>query len=294
MTQFLRLSLPFLFVICQLACVTTPSSNSQRLDQPGPLLWKVTKGDKTAYIFGTIHYGVTADQLAPIVWQTLNQAKTVVLEIDIAATDHRAISNHARIRSNQTLDQQLGSEHWLKLVTEFAGVIPGSALRELKPATVYTLWMRKTFPKHISMDMVIYGMAQRDKKTVIALETIEDQLKALDSFVTIPTLKLLIDHPTEVKTSMDSLVSQYKTGNLNKIYQQIIAPDDGGFAPTDEQVDIIINQRNKKWMTTILSHFSKTKDPFLVAVGCGHLAGDFGLLALLEKKGFSVVRHQGD
>lgn len=49
---------------------------------------------------------------------------------------------------------------------------------------------------------------------------------------------------------------------------------------------ILLDERNKTWVP-LLEEAMKTNSIFM-AVGAGHLGGDYGLISLLQKAGYSV------
>jgi uncharacterized protein YbaP (TraB family) len=55
---------------------------------------------------------------------------------------------------------------------------------------------------------------------------------------------------------------------------------------TDSFKENFLNQRNKNWIPEIEKLISSQKT--FIAVGAGHLPGEFGVIELLRKKGYSV------
>ncbi len=55
---------------------------------------------------------------------------------------------------------------------------------------------------------------------------------------------------------------------------------------SDKYDDLLLNDRNKKWVIKLDSIMHK--ESVFVAVGAGHLVGDKGLISLLRKQGYTV------
>jgi uncharacterized protein YbaP (TraB family) len=65
---------------------------------------------------------------------------------------------------------------------------------------------------------------------------------------------------------------------------------DEDFAGFPELVDRLVYDRNARW-TDQIAELLDGEDDVLVVVGAGHLVGDRGVPALLEKRGFKVDRN---
>ncbi len=55
---------------------------------------------------------------------------------------------------------------------------------------------------------------------------------------------------------------------------------------SEKYEDLLLNNRNKNWVKQ-LKEIMKKQSVF-VAVGAGHLVGDFGLINLLKRAGYKV------
>jgi uncharacterized protein YbaP (TraB family) len=55
---------------------------------------------------------------------------------------------------------------------------------------------------------------------------------------------------------------------------------------TSENQDVLLNNRNKNWISKMTEVMMQK--PTFFGVGAGHLAGEEGVIKLLRKKGFKV------
>ena len=65
--------------------------------------------------------------------------------------------------------------------------------------------------------------------------------------------------------------------------QNMLAKSEFG---SDQYEDILLNDRNKKWVKELKEIMKK--ESVFVAVGAGHLTGEYGLINLLKKEGYTV------
>ena len=56
--------------------------------------------------------------------------------------------------------------------------------------------------------------------------------------------------------------------------------------------DVMITARNRNWIPELLRALDDTDGPVVAAFGAAHLAGDTGVLRLLEAEGFTLTRAQ--
>jgi uncharacterized protein YbaP (TraB family) len=81
-----------------------------------------------------------------------------------------------------------------------------------------------------------------------------------------------------------SFINAYNQGNLNWMIEHY---ENSDTCPSTQEEEAALNKdRNYRWMTK-LPEIMKEKSSF-IAVGALHLAGEDGLLNLLEKAGYTV------
>jgi uncharacterized protein len=129
------------------------------------------------------------------------------------------------------------------------------------------------------MDMKLVERARGAKKPIEALETWEEQLAALDAAVNLDDLKEAIHARKTMKCDLTRLINSYRTGDTETMQALLVIP---------RTRDALLTPRNKKWMPALEKQFA-TGGAF-VAVGLGHLLGDDGLVAMLQRAGYTVER----
>ena len=128
-------------------------------------------------------------------------------------------------------------------------------------------------------------IVKEDKKEIKGLETIQFQASVFDSIPYDKQAKELlknIDSFSVYKKEFDDALMLYKNQQLDSMQNMV---DNSEFG-SKKYEDLLLNNRNKKWVKE-LEEITKKQSVF-VAVGAGHLTGDYGLISLLRKEGYKV------
>jgi uncharacterized protein YbaP (TraB family) len=134
----------------------------------------------------------------------------------------------------------------------------------------------------VFLDAYLTGLALRQGKEVVGLETMDEQLEAAKSMK--PMLSGLYT-PRLTKGILkgflpEDMITYYRAGDLDKILlltSEVFSP---------EAYSVMIVQRNYK-MAERAERYMK-KGPTFIAVGAGHLPGPRGVIQLLRDRGFTV------
>ena len=117
------------------------------------------------------------------------------------------------------------------------------------------------------------------------METMQFQASVFDSIPYEWQAKELmknIDSFSFYKKEFADMVNLYKSQQLDSMQTALSKSEFG----SDEYEDLLLNDRNKKWVKE-LNDIMKSESVF-VAVGAGHLTGEQGLINLLKKEGYTV------
>lgn len=268
------------------------------------LLWKVSGGDARgeSFLFGTHHiapvslldsiYGLNA---------AICSVDAVVGEMDIAAASDPAqaqavMMKYAMAPADSTLTRLLTVAQIDSLNSVLGkytmGMMTVQMLDGLVPAMVNTqlalMQSQLAFPDFNpteQLDTEVQHRARTCSRDVIGLETIEEQLTLLYGSpisVQIEELMQTVRKDGEAAPKAHELADAYLTGDLEKIYAQLIDPEQ----MDNEALDRLLIQRNNAWAEK-LAQWLPEKSLF-VAVGVGHLVGPQGLIEQLKAKGYGV------
>jgi uncharacterized protein YbaP (TraB family) len=262
------------------------------------LCWQVSGNGlrHPAYLFGTMHVSDRrVFNFGDKVNKAFGEAKAYAMELDpekamsmttltkMMMTDGNKISTLIPDSDYHFLDSivKISSGFGMALFDKMEPIIVSAILDE------YGMGMSKMDTTNMSeeMDLYFYKKAQKDKKKVIGIETVDEQIAALHSLNYKEQADLLIQSIEDIKKGPKSsdmdLMKYYLEQNLDSL-----------FAMSDEQqmppklYKAMITDRNIK-MADRIALFIPKQTTF-IAVGALHLPGPGGVIALLRKKGFVV------
>jgi uncharacterized protein YbaP (TraB family) len=263
-----------------------------------PALWRVSAGDRTVWLFGSVHLlpeGGFAVEGA--LAEALQSADRVCMEIDAGAADE---ATQAAVTMGRAVDPEgrdlfelLGPDAGrVREAAEEAGV-PIEALAMFEPwfagitVSVMALQSHGYDVKH-GVEQVIEAEALKSGKPGCGLETLEGQLDLLDSLPSGLQAEILlqaIDEAAEIDRLIEPLVSAWRDGDEAGLERSL----EEEFDEYPQLAEALIYRRNERWAAQVREMLEGDEDVLLV-VGAMHLVGERGLPALLEDRGFSVER----
>lgn len=263
-----------------------------------PAVWAIDGGDNDVYLFGSVHLlpegsfavgGALADAIA--------SAERICLEIDPDAHDEAETLSLTLARAvdpeGRTLFDLLGEDAAeVRERAEEAGI-------DLAPFAVFEPWFagltvslvalqQHGYDGEHGVEQVIRNAAQAESKPICALETLDQQLALLDSMPPESQRDLLLqslDEADEVDELIRPLIAAWRDGDDDYLERRL-AED---IADYPDLADPLIFDRNARWADEV-AEMLRGSENVLVVVGAMHLAGDRGLPALLEERGFRVER----
>ncbi|MBV9635292.1 MAG: TraB/GumN family protein [Methylobacteriaceae bacterium] len=273
------------------------------------LLWKVEKrGEAPSYLFGTMHSSdARAIAIAQSMAQYLKGIPTLVTELGGTGGPESMAAVKAkmaeRVAANRVETAALiDSPQDRALVGDLLkgrGVEPASALR-MPP------WLLMSFleepPCEIArerlelpaVDQVIEDIGTRLGARLVGLETLDEQLDALQSIDPKLAARMIIveakqkDFADDMLATMLALYTEQRVGELFAAPETLI-----DLAPQDIEADRLytsgfIEKRNVAMEQRIRPLMAA--GPVFIAVGAMHLIGAGGLVELFRREGFTVTR----
>lgn len=246
-----------------------------------PVLWKVSApGKAPTYLFGTIHVGITVDDLDPAARAAFAESPKLVTETYDAATPPPVES--LLMDDGRTLPGLLSKKGWATLEKELSAKVPKEMLAKLKPGVAYALLEQKfdKFDSAPKLDRQLLALAKEKGKTVDYLETPQQQADFLDRAVTPKCLDAFASRTKRFLAKNARFAASYRRGE----------PDEGDSKDADcEEISKVLNlDRTAAW-TPRVEDLIRHGGTFL-AVGCLHLVGPEGLVERLKAKGWIVER----
>lgn len=271
------------------------------------IFWKIEKpGVAPSYLLGTMHLSDPRVMHMPDqARQDFEAAKAVIVESDEIADQKKAnTSLMARpdltmFTDGKTIYDYLTADQKTMLEKQLMERgIPLAAVAKMKPWVISTFVALPTceltrkaggadfLDEKLTKDAIAEG------KTVIGLETLEEQLEAMSS-VSLKThvsgLIAVLKDPQRTKDLMETLIELYASGRPAMIrplsdYVDRLDADSADMAEFESKMITVRNHHMAERAETTLD-----KGGAFMAVGALHLPGDEGLVALLRQRGFTLT-----
>jgi hypothetical protein len=289
-------SLLLLLIVALFLNSAVISGQTKTVSENSGLLYEISGKNlkKPSYLFGTIHLICQKDMFSQEKLKTyLDQTQQLMLEFDM--DDPAAMQQAAKLAimpGGKSVKDFVKPEEYAKIDELFKNYVGISfdGLQNFKPMTSQTFLL--TSPKVLGCQPpVIYDnflaqTATSQKMPVIGLETIEDQIAAIDSQSLeeqIKSLKETATNPEKGFGDFKTLYKTYLTQNSDDLYNLIATQ----FKAYNLSQTKMLDNRNLNWIPVIEKNIAEK--PSFIAVGSGHLGGEKGVVKLLRAKGYKVT-----
>ena len=264
------------------------------------LIYKIKSATNTVYLLGSIH--VLAEEYYPLTrafsYAYYNSQK-VIFEIDpeilFSQKAAKKSEKYYTFQNGKTLKSVLSSQTYRLLKKKLQPLgVDMTQVNKLKPWVVYLTMggladSSLEFRQDLGIENYFYRKAKDAGKPTGGLETIQDQLKVFDTL------------PMRVQEAMlkESLALTDSKKREQAFLHMVKSWHQGNLTGLEELVETmkayplyyknLLVERNNNWMPQIEEFLTEDKN-VLVVVGAAHLAGEDGLLVLLENKGYTLER----
>jgi hypothetical protein len=137
------------------------------------------------------------------------------------------------------------------------------------------------------MDVELMAEAQRNGKALTYFETVEEQVAIFDSIPLeeqVRELARTLD--SESSAQAKSLLVAFQAGDEQALARALF--DETELATSPGFYERVLYQRNARWLPVIERECAQ--GGAFIAVGAGHLLGERGILAALQRDGYQVTR----
>jgi uncharacterized protein YbaP (TraB family) len=266
------------------------------------LLWKVSDADNSVYLLGSFHLLKQDDYPLPKeIDVAFEDAESLVFEVDpreMAAPETMAtIQKYAAYDPGKSLSTVLPKATHDKLgnlLSASGGSV--QALEQSEPwmvslSLVVGITNALGFKADLGMDRHLMARAAQAGKPTAGLETIEQQMKAMDSVPHAEQaqgLEEFLDDPKQAIKQLQDMHDWWRAGDVARLDSEMRAEMATKSPQTYRLLDV---DRNKAWLPKIEARLHESKaDDTLVVVGSLHLLGADGLVEKLRAKGYTVER----
>jgi uncharacterized protein YbaP (TraB family) len=254
------------------------------------LLWRITRDGHSSYLYGTLHIGQPAWAVPGPALRAAWDA-TDVLAVELDPADVAAALPRLPIGATMPADlakRVADQAHTACLPPEALATLP--AMLQLSTLMLFEV-RRDGFDAGFGQDVVLIGRAKSEGRPVQSLESVEEQLKALE-----PTA-------AELPVVADSALTQLREGRLRapmrKLAQAWSRGDLDMLGSYSAWCECTDSAAERAWFQRInddrngplaerITALHGAGQRLLVAVGALHMTGPQALPRLLAQQGFDV------
>lgn len=257
------------------------------------LLWEITGENlqKPSYLYGTMHVrDKRVFNYNDSVSIAFNTSQAFAGELIIDKTMAKEVGKAALLPKDTTLKLLLGKKDYKKVkkvAKKKLGIMAGF-INYIKPiyvagyiaeaSGVLKSDMKKT------LDETFQDMARETNKKLIGIETIEEQMKALDKVSLKEQAKMLMDDLNNMDSAASisrDMVNKYLAQDIKSLSDMVLSEE-----IPDVFASEILLKRNYI-MANRISVLLQEQSTF-IGIGAAHLGGEEGVIELLRKKGFKL------
>ena len=258
----------------------------------GQLLWKINGNNlkDESYLYGTIH-AVPKDKfvVTPILSSAFESCDALALEIDLnmSLKEQIGMAQQIILPKGKSLRDYLSSEEFNRFqryCTDSLGMKKSKIKKyiRLKPFFISSVLLQEQLGSIEGYDQYFNKEAKNRKIPSSGLETLEYQLTMVNTISIEEQADMLIESLGSEMIEYNKMLDLYLANDLNGLSEMI----NNAEMSTASFMENFLTQRNKNWIPVIEKLISSQKT--FIAVGAGHLPGEFGVIELLRKKGYTV------
>ena len=258
------------------------------------LLWKISKGGKASHLFGTMHVSDSEVTTLPApVERALNESERFVMEALPEPGQVLQMYGMMFFADGDRLSNHVAAPIFAR-ATEILGAyrLPPEAVAAMKP---WAAFLTMSYPPEQArapdeaLDLVLLARAKQNGAEVAGLESLTEQASLFSQFTLAEQVKILTDtvcHYDLAQREFARLKSLYLRRDLGSLYRysrRYTARGKPIYKRLMQALNADRNGRMVKRMRPMLD-----KGGAFIAIGALHLAGEEGVLALLEKQGYRL------
>jgi len=266
--------------------------------QYNSLLWKISgNGLKhPSFLYGTMHTSdprvfAFSDSVIPY----FSSTKAYAMELDPKESFNMSLLSKLMMGKGHSLKSMIPFREYNVLDSVVNKEIGYSVALFDNVAPVFTMTIFEASGMNLNdsggvgqrevLDLFFYKQAKKSKKKIIGIETVDEQLGALNSLSYQEQADMLVKEINsfeEKKTEGTDLVKFYLEQNLDSL-----AANDADAQMPEKFYKALITDRNIRMASRITDIIYE--QPTFVAVGALHLPANEGIIELLRKRGFVVA-----
>lgn len=263
-------------------------------------VWQLRSADAEVVLLGSVHMAYPdIYPLRAAIETAFAASDNLVVEVDISGANTQQLQQlmlaRGMLPEGESLEQHLSAQTWSDLqgylrsralpVAMFARLRPGLVVTTLSAMRIAELGM---LPE-LGIDRHFLQQAG-DQKTVLELESIEQQIELLLDF---PDPDLLMSQTLlqldEIDLYLRPVYDAWRAGDADLLNRLLLVDErerNPQFQPVYEK---FFDERNHA-MADKIDAYLQGAGSYFVVVGAGHLVGEEGIVALLQRRGYTAQR----
>ncbi|MBL0736415.1 TraB/GumN family protein [Flavobacterium sp. GN10] len=276
----------FIFAVFAFFLICKVSAQTKTSKLENSLLWEISGKElkKPSYLYGTIHMICSKDYfLSEKAKNAFEKSDKLLLEINF--TDPNEMSQMQQLAmGKEPLSKKLTSEQLAKL-DSILKKSTGMSVQQVDSFSLLTVLSLISIKSFGCLDLKFYEMelsdaAQKRNISIAGLESVKTQFEILENAYSNDEKLTLLEESTPEETV--ELVDAYKSENIEAMYA---FSTDKRFT-SEKTKKQILDDRNLNWVEQ-MPELIKQNSIFF-AVGAAHLGGEYGVINLLRKGGYTV------
>lgn len=283
---------PIIIVIgVMLGILAGTIASAENSEGENSLLWKIEgNGIKTSYVYGTFHLLPQSDfHVSDAVKNAIKSSEQIVMELDMDDPQMQLqLMQNMNMKDGNSIKGMINEGTYVKLDSIMKATMGASimAFDKVKPFFVASMLIPTMIEGKIaSYEGTFVQMAKQQKKEILGLEKVADQMNIFDEIPYQQQADELTDLVEDKAKAMEvfaQMIKLYKDQDMNGLYNMFLE-----YYESEKELELMLHNRNANWIEP-MKNFATTKSSFF-AVGAGHLGGEKGVIQLLKNKGFKVT-----
>ncbi|MCX6579194.1 MAG: TraB/GumN family protein [Candidatus Aminicenantes bacterium] len=265
-------------------------------------VWEINLGKKKSYILGSLHFFKKESYpLAETIEKAYSQSDVLIVETLVEPTkrvsitlakgiypadDPRTLENQVNPATYRSVQERLQKSHMdIRLFAKFK---PWYLAQTLAIMNI----MKAGFHPGSGIDVYFLEKA-KEKKEILALEKLEEQIDFYDRFPPrVNEAYLLANLQTSSGSGLENLEMEHLTAAWSagdtRAVERLLLREIQKKPYLEILYEKLIYERNRNMTERIAGHLNTPGKRFFFVVGAYHLVGKRGILRLLKEKGFQL------
>lgn len=267
-----------------------------------PLLWSVSDADNTVYLLGSFHLLKADDYPMPDeIDRAFDDAEGLLFEIDPREMTAPETMVTARKYMAYTEGNSLSSVLPKATLAKLGAAVAagGGSLQAMEQSEPWAISLSLVlgmtqaigFKADLGLDQHLMARAAKAGKPTAGLETIDDQMRAMDAVPHAEQARGLdefLSDPAKAAKQMQDMHRWWRAGDVERMDKMMRVEMAEKSPHSYKLLDV---DRNNAWLPQLEQRLTGSRsDDTLVVVGSLHLLGADGLVEKLRAKGYTVER----